>query len=61
MNDKERQAPDGEFILYETEDGRTRIECRFEDQTLWLSQAVISELFQKDVRTINEHLLNLYE
>ena len=61
MNNEEQQAPAGEFILYETEDGRTRIECRFEDQTLWLSQAMISELFQKDVRTINEHLLNLYE
>ena len=61
MRDEERQAPAGEFLLYETEDGRTRIECRFEDQTLWLSQALIGELFQKDVRTINEHLLNIYE
>ncbi|HVR37711.1 MAG TPA: virulence RhuM family protein, partial [Thermoanaerobaculia bacterium] len=40
---------------------RTRVECRFADETLWLSQALIAELFQKDVRTINEHLGNIYE
>ncbi|MCR4303633.1 MAG: hypothetical protein NUV63_05325 [Gallionella sp.] len=50
-----------EFILYQTEDGRTRIQCRFENETLWLSQALIAELFQKDVRTINEHLVNIFE
>jgi hypothetical protein len=49
------------FILYRTEDGRTRIQCRFENETIWLSQALIAELFQKDVRTINEHLVNIYE
>ena len=48
------------FILYQTEDGRTRVQCRFENETLWLSQALIAELFQKDVRTINEHLMNIF-
>lgn len=51
----------GEFLLYETEDGRTRVEWRFADETLWLTQALMAELFQKDVRTINEHLQNIYE
>ena len=51
----------GEIILYQTEDGRIRVECRFADETLWLSQALMGELFQKDVRTINEHLQNLYD
>lgn len=49
------------MILYQTEDGRTCIQCRFDNQTLWLTQALIAELFQKDVRTINEHLVNLYD
>ena len=53
--------PNSEIILYQTEDGRTRIQCRFENETLWLSQALIAELFQKDVRTINEHLVNIFE
>jgi hypothetical protein len=53
--------PASELILYQTEDGRTRIECRFEGETLWLTQALIAELFQKDVRTINEHLVNIFD
>lgn len=51
----------GELLVYQTEDGRTRVECRFENETLWLSQALLAELYQKDVRTINEHLKNIYE
>lgn len=36
------------------------MECRFADESLWLSQALIAELFRKDVRTINVHLQNIY-
>ena len=53
--------PSGEFLLYTTEDGQSRVECRFENETLWLSQALMAELFDRDVRTINEHLQNLFE
>jgi hypothetical protein len=53
--------PMGEIVLYQTEDGHTRVECRFADETLWLSQVLIAELFQKDVRTINEHLQNIFD
>jgi hypothetical protein len=53
-------GPTGEIVLYQTEDGRTRVECRFVDETLWLSQLLIAELFQKDVRTVSEHLQNIY-
>lgn len=53
--------PMGEIVLYQTEDGRTRLECRFADETLWLSQSLIAELFQVTVPTVNEHLKNLYE
>src|SRR5450759_5402826 len=55
------KPPVGEIILYQTADRQTRVECRFADETLWLTQALIAELFQKDVRTINEHLKNIYE
>ena len=57
----EEALPQSEFILYQTEDGRTRIQCRFENESIWLSQALIAALFQKDVRTINEHLGNIFE
>lgn len=51
----------GEFLLYQTEDGQTRIEVRFEAETVWLSQKAMAELFQVTVPTVNEHLGNLYD
>lgn len=53
-------APQSSIILYQTEDGRTRIQCRFENDTIWLTQKLMAELFQKDVRTVNEHLQNVF-
>ncbi len=53
--------PKSELILYQTEDNRTRIEVRLENETVWLSQKLMAELFQKDVRTINEHIQNIFE
>ena len=51
----------GEFLFYQTEDGQTRIQVRVEGETVWLSQRVMADLFQKDVRTISEHIRNVYE
>lgn len=53
--------PNSEIILYQTEDGSTRVQCRFENETVWLTQALLAELFEKDVRTINEHLVNIFD
>lgn len=52
--------PQFAIILYQTEDGRTRIQCRFENETLWLTQALIAELFQVTIPTVNEHLKGIY-
>ena len=57
----DESSSQGEIIFYQKEDGRTRVECRFEKETLWLTQALMAELYQKDVRTINEHLNNIYQ
>lgn len=57
----ESSAPLGEFVLYRTEDGRTRIQCRFEDETLWLTQAQIAELFQTTPQNVTLHLKSIYE
>lgn len=61
MHDDGIDAARGELILYETEDGRTRVECRFADETLWLSQALMAELFQTTPQNITQHLKTLYE
>jgi len=52
--------PQSSLILYQTEDGRTRIQCRFENETLWLTQVQIAELFQTSVPNINLHLKAIY-
>jgi len=57
LPDKPKQ---GELLLYQTEDGKTRLQVRLEDETVWLNQKTMAELFQKDVRTINEHIKNIY-
>lgn len=54
------ETPVGEILLYTAEDGGTRLECRFVDETLWMGQSTLAELLQKAVRTINEHLKNLF-
>ncbi|STP16796.1 putative RhuM-like cytoplasmic protein [Escherichia coli] len=46
--------------MFASGDGRVRVECRFESDTIWLSQAAMAELYDKDVRTINEHLINIF-
>ncbi|WKW11743.1 RhuM family protein [Pseudogemmatithrix spongiicola] len=46
----------GEFLLYQTEDGQSRMEIRFDGETLWLTQAQMAELFQTTVANIATHL-----
>jgi hypothetical protein len=53
--------PQSEFILYQTEDGRTQIQCRFENETLWLTQALIAALFQVTPQNVTLHLKSIYE
>lgn len=53
--------PPSDLVLYQAEDGKIRIKCRFKDENIWLSQSQIADLYQKDVKTINEHLVNIYE
>ena len=61
MSAKKHNAnkPGGEIILYQTEDGQTRIECRFENENIWLSQALLAELFQTTIPNINLHIKNI--
>ncbi|HHR6446495.1 virulence RhuM family protein [Morganella psychrotolerans] len=60
MSDNLPDAPQGEFVLFRSEDGQTRVECRFESDTLWLSQSSICELYGKAKATISEHISNIF-
>ena len=51
----------GDLIFYQTEDGQTRLQAQLKDETVWLTQKQMAELFQKDVRTINEHIQNIFD
>lgn len=53
-------APQGEFILFQSANGQTKVECRFESDTLWLSQAMICDLYGKAKATISEHISNVF-
>ncbi|MCK8538591.1 virulence RhuM family protein [Yersinia ruckeri] len=55
------QSPAGEFVMFASSDGRVRVECRFESDTLWLSQAMICELYGKAKATISGHIKNIFE
>src|ERR1035437_3222806 len=50
-----------EIIIYQTEDGITKIETRLENETVWLTQAQLAELFQKSRVTITEHIGNVFK
>ena len=51
----------GEIILYQTDDGLTKIDVRFEDETVWLTQQQMAELFQSSRSNIVEHIQHIYE
>ena len=54
MNDR------GNIVIYQTKDGKTSIDVKLEDETVWLTQAQMAELFQKDRTVIGRHINNVY-
>jgi hypothetical protein len=58
---KEPVSAKGELILYQTEDGRTKIEVHLQGETVWLTINQMAELFQVDKSGISRHLKNIYE
>lgn len=56
---KENQQPN--IVIYTTDDGQARLQVKIVNETVWLTQKQMAELFQKDVRTINEHVKNIFD
>ncbi|MCS4272632.1 MULTISPECIES: virulence RhuM family protein [Raoultella] len=54
-------SPAGEFVIFSSGDGEVRIECRFEQETLWLPQATIAHLYQVTPQAITQHIKAIYE
>ena len=59
-NNKLIRNSTNEFLMFTAQAGENSIEARYEDETIWLSQKLMATLFEVDVRTINEHLKNIY-
>ena len=55
------QSSQSQLIIYQTGNGRTRIDARFEGETVWLTQKLMAELFEVTIAAINQHLKNIFE
>ena len=60
MNDKNGLEKLSNFVIFQTENGKVNIDVFFKDETLWLTQKLIAELFEKDRSVITKHLKNLF-
>ena len=60
MASEEKVPNQGEVIIYQTEDGNTKINVRFENETVWLTQAQLVELYQSSKANISEHIKHIY-
>lgn len=50
-----------EIIIYQNPDGNIKIDVRLEDETVWLTQAQLCELFNKSKATVSEHIKNIFQ
>jgi len=62
MSNKSKPSPPpgGQFLVYQTEDGKLKLDVRFEGETVWLTQPHMAELFQTTQQNISLHLQNIY-
>jgi hypothetical protein len=51
----------GQFLVYEVEDGKVKIDVRLENETVWLTQQLMADLFQASQQNISLHIQNIYE
>lgn len=61
MNELAPKESGGEFLLYQTEDGQVRLDVRLQDETVWLTQPLMAELFQTTQQNISQHIRNIFE
>ena len=61
MDRHEMDIPEGEIVVYQTDDGRVKLDVRLENETLWLTQPLMAELFQTTQQNISLHIRNIFE
>ena len=60
MSEKNKAENLGDIIIYQTDDGETQIDVKFEDETIWLTQAQLCELYQTSKANVSEHIKNIF-
>jgi len=60
-NNSQTRLPSGQIIIYQTESGETKLDVRFQDETVWLTQKQLCELFDKSKATVSEHIKHIFE
>ena len=58
---KNEPRPNSDLILYQTEDGRTRLQVWLDGETVWLSLNQMADLFQRNKSVISRHIKNVFE
>ena len=53
--------PKGDLLVYQSEDGRIKLDVRLQDETVWLTQPLMAELFQTTQQNLSQHMQNIYE
>ena len=61
MTDIETNELDNKIIIYQSDDGKTQLDVKLENETVWLTQAQMAELFQKDRTVIGRHIRNIFK
>ena len=61
MTDMETNKLDNKIIIYQTDDGKTQLDVKLENETVWLTQTQMAELFQTDRTVIVRHIHNIYK
>lgn len=61
LKEMNRDNNQGEIVIYQTDDGDTKIDVRFVDETVWLTQAQLCELYQTSKSNVSEHIKNIFE
>src|SRR5664279_1843410 len=59
-NDSSTPAPGGQFLVYQTQDGKLKIDVRFEGETVWLTQQHMSDLFQTTKQNVSLHIQHVF-
>ena len=63
MSDKNSplSTVNSQLLIYQTDDGRIKLDVRLQDETVWLTQSLMAELFQATQQNISQHIHNIYE